>query len=124
MDEETNARYLAQRPAMKGALNKFFKEDRALQALLEMENESYESAINRDAGDTKVKVDARAKVIEIPLAEVGAVQPPQDTALQQPADRRLKPKTKPDHPVDQMVDKIRQQYEDGPPTDVERGVRV
>ena len=124
MDEETNARYLAQRPAMKGALNKFFKEDRALQALLEMENESYESAINRDGGDTKVKVDARERIIEIPLAEVGAVPQPQDTALQQPADRRLKPKTEPDHPVDQMVDKIRQQYEDGPQTDVERGVRV
>src|SRR5208283_4556302 len=124
MDEETNARYLAQRPAMKGALNKFFKEDRALQALLEMENESYESAINRDGGDTKVKVDARERIIEIPLAEVGTVPQPRDAALQQPADRKLKPKTEPDHPVDQMVDKIRQQYEDGPQTDVERGVRV
>src|SRR5271157_2369047 len=124
MDEETNARYLAQRPAMKGALNKFFKEDRALQALLEMENESYESAINRDAGDTKVTVDARERIIVIPLAEVGAVPQPRDAALQQPADRRLKPKTEPDHPVDQMVDKIRQQYEHEPQTDVELGVRV
>src|SRR5271157_3059441 len=124
MDEETNARYLAQRPAMKGALNKFFKEDRALQALLEMENESYESAINRDGGDTKVKVDARDRIIEIPLAEVGAVPQPRDAALQQPPGRKLKPKTEPDHPVDQMVDKIRQQYEHEPPTDVERGVRV
>ena len=124
MDEETNARYLAQRPAMKGALNKFFKEDRALQALLEMENESYESAINRDGGDIKVKVDARERIIEIPLAEVGAVPQPQDTAPQQSADRRLKPKTEPDHPVDQMVDKIRQQYEGEPQTDVERGVRL
>jgi recombinational DNA repair protein RecT len=111
MDEETNARYLAQRPAMKGALNKFFKEDRALQALLEMENESYESAINRDAGDTKVKVDAGERTIEIPLAELGTVPQPRDAAVQQPADRKLKPKTEPDHPVDQMVDKIRQQYE-------------
>src|SRR5208282_2041967 len=116
MDEETNARYLAQRPAMKGALNKFFKEDRALQALLEMENESYESAINRDDGDTKVKVDARERIIEIPLAEVGAVPQPRDAAPQQPADR--KQKTEPDHPVDQMVDKIRQQYEHEPQTDV------
>jgi recombinational DNA repair protein RecT len=124
MDEETNARYLAQRPAMKGALNKFFKEDRALQTLLEMENESYESAINREAGDTKVKVDARERTIDIPLAEVGAVPQPRDVTLQQPADRKLKPKTEPDHPVDQMADKIRQQYEDGPQTDVERGVHV
>lgn len=124
MDEETNARYLAQRPAMKGALNKFFKEDRALQALLEMENESYESAINRDGGDTKVKVDARERIIEIPLAEVGGVPQPRDAALQEPDGRKFKPKTEPDHPVDQMVDKIRQQYEHEPQTDVERGVRL
>ena len=109
MDEETNARdTLAQRPAMQGALNKFFKEDRALQALLEMENESYESAINRDAtGDTKVKVDARERIIAIPLAQVGAGPQPQDTAQQQLPDR--KHKTEPDHPVDQMADEIRQQ---------------
>jgi len=122
MDEETNARYLAQRPAMKGALNKFFKEDRALQALLEMENESYESAINREAGsDTKVKIDPREKTIAIPLAQVGPSPQPLDTAQQPSADRKEKTE---DHPVDQMAEKIRHQYEDEPQTDVERGVRV
>jgi recombinational DNA repair protein RecT len=76
MDEETNARYLAQRPAMKGALNKFFKEDRALQALLEMENESYESSINREPGEIHVKVDPKEKTIEIPLAQLGTEPAP------------------------------------------------
>ena len=114
MDEETNAKYLAQRPAMRGALNKFFKEDRALQALLEMENESYESAINRDATDaTKVKVDPRENTITVPLAQVGAGHQPQNSAQQQLADR---------NPVNQMADKIHQQYEEQP--EVERGVSV
>ena len=114
MDEETNAKYLAQRPAMRGALNKFFKEDRALQALLEMENESYESAINRDATDaTKVKVDPRENTITVPLAQVGAGPQAQNSAQQQLADR---------NPVNQMADKIRQQYKEQP--EVERGVRV
>ena len=119
MDEETNAKYLAQRPAMRGALNKFFKEDRALQALLEMENESYESAINRDAADaTKVKVDPRESTITVPLAQVGAGPQAQNAAQQQLADRKRK--TAPDHPVNQMADEIRQQYEEQP----EVGVRV
>jgi recombinational DNA repair protein RecT len=124
MDEETNARYLAQRPAMKGALNKFFKEDRGLQALLEMEVESYESAINREAGnDTKIKVEPRDKSIAIPLAQVGIAPQPPETAQQQPGpDTRQK--TEPSHPVDQMADKIRHQYEDQTQADVERGVRV
>ena len=122
MDEETNARYLAQRPAMKGALNKFFKEDKGLQALLEMEAESYEFAINREAGsDTKVKVDPREKPIAIPLAQVGPAPQPQDTAQQPGADRKEKTE---DHPVNQMAEKIRHQYEDEPQTDVERGVRA
>jgi len=126
MDEETNARYLAQRPAMKGALNKFFKEDRALQALLEMENESYESAINREPGDIKVKVDPREKTIDIPLAQVGEGTLPQQqdpAAQQQPIDKRLKTKTEPPaHPVDRVVDQIRQEYENG--RQAEAGVRV
>ncbi len=126
MDEETNARYLAQRPAMKGALNKFFKEDRALQALLEMENESYESAINREPGDIKVKVDPREKTIDIPLAQVGEGTLPQQqdpAAQQQPIDKRLKTKTEPPaHPVDRVVDQIRQEYENG--RQAEPGVRV
>jgi recombinational DNA repair protein RecT len=122
MDEETNARYLAQRPAMKGALNKFFKEDRRLQALLEMEAETYESAINREVGnDAKVNVEPQEKSIAIPLAQVGAAPQPQDAAQQPGPDRKQQ---KPDHPVDQMVDKIRHQYEDQTQTDVERKVRV
>jgi phage RecT family recombinase len=121
MDEETNAKYLAQRPAMRGALNKFFKEDRGLQALLEMENESYESAINRDATDaTKVKVDTGESTIIVPLAQVGAGPQAQNSAQQQPFEG--KQKTALDNPVNQMADKIRQQYEEQP--EVERGVRV
>jgi recombination protein RecT len=122
MDEETNARYLAQRPAMRGALNKFFKEDRALQALVEMENESYESAMNRgETGDVKVKVDSNG--LAIPLAQVGAA-PPSDSAVKQSLERKTSSQTEPGHPVDQMVDKIRQQYEEGTHEDAERGVRV
>jgi recombinational DNA repair protein RecT len=121
MDEETNAKYLAQRPAMKGALNKFFKEDSGLQALLEMEHESYESSVNRDAGDTKVKVDPKGQIITIPLAQVEAGPQSKKTAQQESADgKQEKPALAPGHPVDQIADKIRQQYEE----QTDAGVRV
>ncbi len=90
-----------------------------------MENESYESSINRDPGDIKVKVDPREKTIDIPLAQLAGTGPqPHETVQQQPGDRSLKPKTELGHPVDRMVDNIRQEYEDGPERNVEPGVRV
>lgn len=73
MDEETAARYSAQRPAMKGALNKFFKEDRALQALIQLENESYELSVNGEAATREVtlRVDPTSQSIQIPRAQLG-----------------------------------------------------
>jgi phage RecT family recombinase len=121
MDEETNAKYLAQRPAMRGALNKFFKEDSGLQALLEMEHESYESSVNRDAGDTKVKVDPKGQIITIPMAQVEAGPQSKKTAQQELADsKQKKTALAPGHPVDQIADKILQQYEE----QTDAGVRV
>jgi recombinational DNA repair protein RecT len=115
MDEETNARYLAQRPAMKGALNKFFKEDRGLQSLLEMENESYESAINREPGDIKITVNPNGNTIDIPLAQVGSMAEQQIPS----ADKNTKAQTLADR-ARQLIEN--QQIETNP--DVERGVRV
>jgi phage RecT family recombinase len=119
MDEETNARYLAQRPAMKGALNKFFKEDRGLQALLEMENESYESQVNRGPGDIKVEVDPKENIINIPLAQVGSPPEQQIPSSEQAHDRTNNAQT----PADRTRLPIeKEQVETN--ANIERGVRV
>jgi recombinational DNA repair protein RecT len=116
MDEETAARYAAQRPAMKGALNKFFKEDRALLALIEMENQSYETAVNGDVAVRPVHlgVEPASSEILVPRAQIddsvgGAISKPDPKQTQ-----RLK------HPVDEIVRQVQEEYQ----SDQTKGVRL
>jgi recombinational DNA repair protein RecT len=116
MDEETRTRYLAQRPAMKGALNKFFKEDKALQALVELEEQSYESAINPDAKqNVTLKVDSLQNALTIPRAQVPVASSTTTTssaALTDPPQQVAAEGADPSNqnPVDQILEGVRQQY--------------
>ena len=119
MDEETSACYAAQRPAMKGALNKFFKDNKTLQAIAELEDQSYESAINPEAKHgAALKGDPLQNAIVIPRAQVlGTSQPPK-TDLEQatPSQQRPPNGNEPvQHPVDQIIEGVRHQYGDGEP---------
>jgi phage RecT family recombinase len=143
MDDETAARYSAQRPAMKGALNKFFKEDRALQALIQMENESYELSVNGEAATREVtlRVDPTSQSIQIPRAQLGDSLPPA-RSVEQPQEehragaeeirqlesdrsqttmvaRSAKPQEpqKPQHPADDIFRQVQHEYRDPDPTE-------
>jgi recombinational DNA repair protein RecT len=123
MDEETRTRYLAQRPAMKGALNKFFKEDKALQALVELEEQSYESAMNPDAKESvSFKVDPLKNDITIPRAQVsgsdGSAPSLAQTDPEQADAEGAEPSNQ--NPVDQILEGVRHQYGDPDATRVVR----
>jgi hypothetical protein len=147
MSEEDRVRYSAQRLAMKGALHKFFVENRELQEVLALERASYESAVNPEArAGVALKVDPQTQQLDVPKAQVeeltetpGAVAPGPETAERAPAARRRvapapaarQPTAKPApgrHPVDELADQIRQRYQppEGPGKEVpvSRGVRL
>jgi recombinational DNA repair protein RecT len=130
MDDETSARYSAQRPAMKGALNKFFKEDRALQALIQMENESYELSVNGEAAAREVSLRS-GESLQIPRAQLGDSAPPARSVellpeehraeeMRQPEPQRgsLSPSPKPiepqkpNHPADEIFRQVQNGYLD------------
>ena len=119
MDEETSACYAAQRPAMKGALNKFFKDNKTLQAIAELEDQSYESAINPEAKHgAALKGDPLQNAIAIPRAQVPGTSQPPKTDLEQatPSQQRPPNGNEPvQHPVDQIIEGVRHQYGDGEP---------
>lgn len=152
MSEEDRVRYSAQRLAMKGALHKFFVENRELQEVLALERASYESAVNPEArAGVPLKVDPQTQQLEVPKAEVdeltetpGVAPAPvhtaqgPETAERPTATRRrvaaptaTQPTAKPAsgrHPVDELTDQIRQRYRppEGPGEEasVSRGVRL
>ena len=144
MDDETAARYSAQRPAMKGALNKFFKEDRALQALIQMENESYELSVNGEAASREVtlRVDPTSQSIQIPRAQLGDSVPParsvelpagaeeirqleSDRSQRTMVSRSTKSQEpqKPQHPADEIFRQVQEGYRD-PDQAEEQGHRM
>jgi len=99
---------------MKGALNKFFKDNKTLQAIAELEDQSYESAINPEAkhGAALQKGDPLQNAIVIPRAQVPGTSPLLKTDSQPPAPNGNEP---PQHPVDQIIEGVRHQYGDGEP---------
>jgi hypothetical protein len=149
MDDETAARYSAQRPAMKGALNKFFKEDRALQALIQMENESYELSVNGEAATREVtlRVDPTSQSIQIPRAQLGDSVPPARSVELPPEEHRAgaeeirqlesdrsqrtmvsrstksQEPQKPQHPADEIFRQVQEGYRD-PDQAEEQGHRM
>jgi recombinational DNA repair protein RecT len=109
MDDETRACYSAQRPAMKGALNKFFKDNKNLQAIVELEDQSYESAINPEAKHgVGLKTDTQENAIAIPRAQV-PVAPPARTDTRS-AGLEQAPST--NNHVDKIIEDVRRQYGD------------
>ena len=152
MSEEDRVRYSAQRLAMKGALHKFFVENRELQEVLALERASYESEVNPEArAGVPLNVDPQTQQLEVPKAEVdeltetpGVAPAPvhtaqgPETAERPTATRRrvaapaaTQPTAKPAsgrHPVDELTDQIRQRYRppEGPGEEVpvSRGVRL
>jgi recombinational DNA repair protein RecT len=153
MSEEDRVRYSAQRLAMKGALHKFFVENRELQEVLALERASYESAVNPEArAGVPLKVDPQTQQLDVPKAEIeeltetfGPAPSPlrtaqgTETADRPPAGRRrvatpaagpsgaAKP-TAGRHPVDELADQLQQRYRpaEGPGDEapVPRGVRL
>ena len=150
MDDETAARYSAQRPAMKGALNKFFKEDRALQELIQLENESYELSVNGEAATREVnlKVDPASQSIQIPRAQLGDSVPParsvelppeehragaeeirqleSDRSQRTMGSRSTKPQEpqKSQHPADEIFRQVQHEYRDPDQAEEEQGHRL
>jgi recombinational DNA repair protein RecT len=117
MDEETSACYAAQRLAMKGALNKFFKDNKTLQAIAELEDQSYESAINPEAKHgAALKGDPLQNAIVIPRAQLPGTSPqPPKTDLEQATASQQRPPNGNEsvqHSVDQIIEGVRHQYGD------------